>query len=74
MMDRLLTTQSGAPVDDNQNSKTAGPTGPILLEDVHLIEKLAHFHRADAGWAERVAAGLGLPADAHGDVAATTED
>lgn len=30
---------------DNQNSKTAGVRGPVLMEDVHLVEKLAHFNR-----------------------------
>jgi catalase len=34
-----------APVTDNQNSRTAGSAGPILIEDHHLIEKLAHFDR-----------------------------
>lgn len=42
---RLLTRETGAPVGDNQNSKTAGPKGSVLLEDVHLIEKLARFDR-----------------------------
>ena len=42
---KTLTTGSGAPVTDNQNSRTAGPGGPVLLEDHHLIEKLAHFNR-----------------------------
>jgi catalase len=40
-----LTTNFGAPVGDNQNSRTAGPHGPSTLEDMHLIEKLAHFDR-----------------------------
>jgi catalase len=40
-----LTTAAGAPVADNQNSQTAGPTGPVLLQDHHLIEKLARFDR-----------------------------
>jgi len=40
-----LTTAAGAPVVDNQNSMTAGPRGPILLQDVWLLEKLAHFDR-----------------------------
>ncbi|WP_427912777.1 catalase [Ramlibacter sp. MMS24-I3-19] len=40
-----LTTASGIPVEDNQNSLTAGPRGPILLQDFHLIEKLQHFNR-----------------------------
>ncbi|HXQ61340.1 MAG TPA: catalase [Acidimicrobiales bacterium] len=42
---RTLTTESGAPVADNQRSQTAGPTGPVLLQDQHLIEKLARFNR-----------------------------
>ena len=40
-----LTTASGAPVADNQNSRSAGPRGPLLLDDFHLVEKLAHFNR-----------------------------
>jgi len=40
-----LTTASGIPVPDNQNSITAGPRGPVLLQDFHLIEKLQHFNR-----------------------------
>lgn len=40
-----LTTTSGAPVGDNQNSLTAGDRGPILMQDWQLIEKLAHLNR-----------------------------
>jgi len=40
-----LTTVAGAPVPDNQNILTAGPRGPALLQDVWLLEKLAHFDR-----------------------------
>ena len=40
-----LTTSSGAPVPDNQNSLTAGPRGPVLMQDFWLTEKLAHFNR-----------------------------
>ncbi|HLR67301.1 catalase [Virgibacillus alimentarius] len=40
-----LTTAAGAPVSDYQNSKTAGARGPMLLEDVWFLEKLAHFDR-----------------------------
>ncbi|MGE8080732.1 catalase KatA [Peribacillus loiseleuriae] len=40
-----LTTSWGAPVGDNQNSITAGQRGPVLIQDVHLLEKLAHFNR-----------------------------
>lgn len=46
MTDRpVLTTSAGAPVADNQNSLSAGPRGPLLLQDVHLLEKLAHQNR-----------------------------
>ncbi|MFG6101959.1 catalase [Leptothoe sp. EHU-05/26/07-4] len=41
----LQTRDNGAPVGDNQNSQTAGSGGPVLLQDVHLIEKLARFNR-----------------------------
>ena len=40
-----LTTSAGAPVASNNTSKTAGPRGPVLLEDYQLIEKLAHQNR-----------------------------
>ena len=40
-----LTTAAGAPVPDNQNTMTAGPRGPVLLQDVWYLEKLAHFDR-----------------------------
>ena len=40
-----LRTESGAPVADNQNSQSAGAGGPLLLQDQHLIEKLAMFNR-----------------------------
>ena len=42
---KALTTASGFPVSDNQNSITAGPRGPVLMQDFHLMEKLAHFNR-----------------------------
>jgi catalase len=40
-----LTTAAGAPVPDNQNSLTAGPRGPLLVQDHQLFEKHAHFNR-----------------------------
>ncbi|MEH2480898.1 catalase [Nitrobacteraceae bacterium AZCC 2146] len=40
-----MTTSSGAPVADNQNSLTAGPFGPVLMQDFHLLEKLARQNR-----------------------------
>ncbi|MEK6269563.1 MAG: catalase, partial [Planctomycetales bacterium] len=42
---KTLTTSSGAPVEDNQNSLSAGPRGPLLMEDHALIEKMAVFNR-----------------------------
>src|ERR1700749_3153665 len=40
-----LTTEFGAPVPDDDNTMTAGPRGPALLQDVWFLEKLAHFDR-----------------------------
>ena len=40
-----LTSASGAPIADNQNSLSAGPRGPVLMQDFWLIEKMAHFNR-----------------------------
>jgi len=45
MPEKKLTTNAGAPVVDNQNTMTAGPRGPALLQDVWFLEKLAHFDR-----------------------------
>ena len=42
---KKLTNNAGAPVPDNQNVMTAGPRGPMLLQDVWFLEKLAHFDR-----------------------------
>ena len=42
---KKLTQNSGAPVVDNQNVITAGKKGPMLLQDVWFVEKLAHFDR-----------------------------
>jgi len=40
-----LTTSDGCPVGDKTNTLTAGPRGPVLLEDVVLIDEIAHFDR-----------------------------
>lgn len=40
-----LTSVSGGPIANNQDSLTAGPRGPMLLQDVWFLEKLAHFDR-----------------------------
>ena len=39
------TTAFGIPVAEDQNSLTAGERGPVLIQDVHLLEKLSHFDR-----------------------------
>jgi catalase len=43
--DKFLTTDQAVPVTDNQNSLTEGRRGPVLLQDVLFIEKMAHFAR-----------------------------
>jgi catalase len=40
-----MTRDNGSPVGDNENSQTAGPEGPVLLQDSHLVEKLQRFDR-----------------------------
>lgn len=40
-----LTYNSGAPVPDNQNVLSAGPRGPMLIQDSWFLEKQAHFNR-----------------------------
>src|SRR5215471_1138785 len=47
MTDRIptMTHATGSPVVDNTNIQTAGPRGPALLQDIWLLEKLAHFDR-----------------------------
>lgn len=45
MSKTTMTTSAGAPIADNQNSQSAGPRGPLLLQDYQLIEKLAHQNR-----------------------------
>jgi len=42
---KKLTTASGRPYFENEDSVTAGPRGPILLQDYYLHEKLSHFNR-----------------------------
>lgn len=50
---------NGAPVDDNTNTQTAGPRGPALLQDIGLLEKLAHFDREVDPRAAHARQGLG---------------
>ncbi len=41
----ILTTTAGCPIADNQNSLSAGPRGPVIMQDYQLLEKLAHQNR-----------------------------
>jgi catalase len=66
---KTLTSNFGSPVDDDQNSLTAGNPGPVLMPDVHLLEKLAHFDRERIP--ERVVHAKG--AGAHGYFAVTAD-
>ena len=45
MDEKKMTSSSGIPISDNQNSLTAGERGPTLMQDHLLFEKLAHFNR-----------------------------
>ena len=45
MTKTTMTTTAGAPIADNQNSISAGPRGPLLMQDYQLLEKLAHQNR-----------------------------
>jgi len=45
MNGQSFTNATGAPVADNVNTMTAGRRGPALLQDIWLLEKLAHFDR-----------------------------
>ncbi len=45
MSEDLLTNNAGNPISNNQNALTAGPRGPMLLQDTWCLEKLAHFDR-----------------------------
>ncbi len=40
-----LTTRQGHPVYDNQNTRSVGPRGPLVLEDYQFLEKITHFDR-----------------------------
>ena len=62
-----MTTAAGTPVTDNQNSQTAGPRGPVLMQDYQLMEKMAHFNRERVP--ERVVHAKG--AGAHGTFTVT---
>ncbi len=64
---KKLTMSNGREVEDNQNSVTAGSRGPVLMQDVLLMEKLAHFDREEIP--ERIVHAKG--AGAHGTFTVT---
>lgn len=41
----VLTTGAGVPVGDKLNIQTAGPRGPLLVQDVVFTDEMAHFDR-----------------------------
>src|SRR5258708_37232720 len=67
---KLMTTDAGRPVGDNQNSLTVGPRGPIVFEDFLLLEKMAHFNRERIPEREVQAKGSG----AYGHFTCTTAE
>jgi catalase len=60
---KVLTTSNGNPVENDQTSLSAGQWGPLLLQDFHYIDKIAHFDRERIP--ERVVHAKG--AGAHGE-------
>jgi len=42
---KRMTTAAGIPIADDENTLTAGERGPVLIQDFHMLEKLAHFNR-----------------------------
>lgn len=60
------TTNAGTPVVDNDHSLTVGQRGPVLLEDYHLLEKLAQFDRERIP--ERVVHARGMSAKGYFEV------
>lgn len=64
-----LTRDNGAQIGDNQNSQTAGVDGPVLLQDVQLIQKLQRFDRERIP--ERVVHARGT--GAHGEFVASAD-
>jgi catalase len=45
MKEKFTTTTGGVPVASDEDSRTVGPDGTIVLHDVYLVEKLAQFNR-----------------------------
>jgi catalase len=64
----ILTTATGVPIDDTDNSLRIGERGPTVLDDFHLREKIMHFDHERIP--ERVVHARG--AGAHGSFRLTT--
>ncbi|MDB5698067.1 MAG: catalase [Alphaproteobacteria bacterium] len=58
-----LTTRQGHPVYDNQNTRSVGDRGPLVLEDYQFLEKMTHFDRERIP--ERVVHARGAAAHGH---------
>jgi len=56
---KTLTTSTGFPVGENQNSLSAGPHGPLLIQ----LRQIAHCFKADRAYGKGAAEGLGLSAE-----------
>jgi catalase len=68
----VYTTSSGAPVGDPESSLRVGQNGPLLLQDFHLIDLLAHFDRERIP--ERVVHAKGAGAYGEFEVTDSVED
>ena len=66
--EKKLTSNFGKPVENDQNTFTAGRYGPAIIQDIHLLEKLAHFDRERIP--ERVVHAKGAGAHGYFEVAA----
>ncbi len=64
-----LTTAEGRPIGDFQNAMTAGPRGPLLMQDVQLLEQMQQFNRERIP--ERVVHAKGI--GAHGTFTVTND-
>ena len=66
---------NGAPAESDRNSLSLSPNGPLLLHDVHLVETLAHFNRANVPERRPHAKGSGAfgEFEVTGDVSAYTK-
>ena len=67
-----LTDRQGHPVHDNQNTRSVGDRGPLVLENYHFLEKITHFDRERIP--ERVVHARGAGAHGYFEAYATAGD